>query len=58
MTVRELIKELRKWPGDWKVATAFYDNPEDEIQWQLNFLHELAAGEHKNDLGNTVVIRP
>lgn len=57
-TVGELIKELKKWPKDWKVATAFDDNSDDEIQWTFSHASELEDGEHRDDLGPTVVLRP
>lgn len=58
MTVGQLIKELKKWPKGWQVATAFDDNSGDEIQWQFGHAHELDDGRTKDEIGPTVVIRP
>lgn len=56
MTVRQLIKELKGWPQDWKVATAAHDNSEDEIQGLINGAIELEEGRAKNDYGPMVVL--
>jgi hypothetical protein len=58
MTVRQLIKELQKWPPNWTVATAFDDNSADEIQWFFNSASELEDGPRKDEHGPTVVLRP
>ncbi len=58
MNVGQLIKELKKWPKDWFVATAFYDNSDDEIQWGFSGASELEPGTHKDENGPTVVLRP
>jgi hypothetical protein len=57
MKVKELIKELKTWPGNWEVATAFSDNTADEIQWEIHSLQELEDGESKDDIGPCVVLR-
>lgn len=57
MTVKELIKELKKWPGHWQVACAAHDNSDDEIQHQVNHASELEPGMYYDDLGDTVVLR-
>ncbi len=57
LTVKQLIKELKKWPGDFKVATAFDDNSADEVQWFIYSISELEDGDEKERSGPTLVLR-
>lgn len=57
LTVKQLIKELKKWPQDYAVATAFDDNSGDEVQWYINSVIELEDGEEKSCNGPAIVLR-
>jgi len=58
MTVGELIKELRKWPKDMRVAFTSHDNSGDETQGYVRTLNELEDGEDLRAYGPTVVLGP
>lgn len=57
LTVKQLIKELKKWPPNYSVATAFDDNEGNEIQWYIHSLIELEEGDEKTANGPAVVLR-
>lgn len=57
LTVKQLIKELKKCRGDLIVGMASHDNEAHEIQGLVNCLDELDDGKMKEAYGPMVVLR-
>ncbi len=57
LTVKQLIKELKKWPQDYRVGVAAHDLGSDELDGHVQYIDELEEGFMKEDCGPTVVLR-
>ena len=57
MTVKELIRHLRRFSPDMKVGVALHDNTESELQGMVNSVGELEPGTSRDWHGEVVVIR-
>lgn len=57
MNVKEAIRELKKYPKDYRVAFASHDNHADEIQGVASYAMLLEEGETKECYGECVVFR-
>lgn len=57
MRVKDLIRELRKFPQDHAVAFASHDNYGHEVQGFARSVQELEPGEARDRNGPCVVLR-
>jgi hypothetical protein len=58
MTVKELIRELKRWPSDMRVAAANHDNDADEISAEIEVVQPLEDGTMRDAIGPRIVLRP